>query len=342
MRSLIKLTLIFTLINGYAYQSFAKEIKEAPSTVNATYVEASATKALKPGEKIANLYTKNANEDYVLQRLTERIYWVQSQFYGTIFYVGDKGVLIFDALEGRTKQIKAAISEVTDLPITALLYSHNHADHIVDAKIMLNENPNLKIFATRRTANQMKKLKSTHPKPTNIVKNSFKFEDLVVNVIALEDSSHAHDHSIYELKGTGVIHVPDIINPDQPPFWSFAGADTYLGYRDMINKIESLDWIYLSGGHGNVGSRDDVVFYQKFLDDLEAAVSRAMSEVPWGAGVKNPETLNAHTAFLSGWINEIGKRSTEILRPKYGDFYGFEYSTPKNSEMVAMKLFSYR
>ncbi len=45
----------------------------------------------------------------------------QRQFYGTIFYVGDEGVLMIDALEGRADTLKAAVAEVTDLPITAIL-----------------------------------------------------------------------------------------------------------------------------------------------------------------------------------------------------------------------------
>jgi hypothetical protein len=48
------------------------EVKEAPSTVGATYRAASSTTALKPGEKVANLFNLNMNTAYVLQRLTER------------------------------------------------------------------------------------------------------------------------------------------------------------------------------------------------------------------------------------------------------------------------------
>ena len=84
----------------------AQDITEAPSTVNATYVPESATEALAPGVKIEKLYTKNVTQDYILQRLTDRVYFFQSQFYGTVFYVGDEGVLLFDALEGRSAAIE--------------------------------------------------------------------------------------------------------------------------------------------------------------------------------------------------------------------------------------------
>ncbi|WP_135505809.1 MBL fold metallo-hydrolase [Roseovarius aestuariivivens] len=323
----------------------AQQVEEAPSTVNATYVSESATRALAPGEKIENLYIKNATQDYILQRMTDRVYFFQRQFYGTIFYVGDEGVLLFDALEGRAQAIEAAIDEVTDLPVTAILYSHNHADHIAGAAALIEANPGVRVIATQATVDLMDRLGSGLPRPTEVIASdagSFTFEDLTVRVAAFDAEAHAHDHAAYVLEGTGVVHVPDVINPDQPPFWSFAGAEGYLGYRDLIDQFDALDWEYLSGGHGNVGSRADVAFYRDFLDDLEAAVGEALGSVPWGAGIEDPASLNAHTAFLSNWIAEVGQRATETLRPKYGAFYGFDYATPKNAEMVAMYLFSYR
>ncbi|MFD2015146.1 MBL fold metallo-hydrolase [Vibrio olivae] len=46
------------------------------------------------------------------------------------FYVGDQGVLLFDPLEQRAEPILESIRSVTDKPITAIVYSHDHADHL--------------------------------------------------------------------------------------------------------------------------------------------------------------------------------------------------------------------
>ena len=323
-----------------------QEVEEAPSTVNASYVAESATDALEPGEKIENIFNKNVTQDYILQRLTDRIWFFQAQFSGTMFYVGDEGVLLIDAAEGRADAINAAIDEVTDLPISALLYSHNHADHIADASVLAEQIPGLRIIATEATAGLMERLGSNHPEPTEVIDaetNTFSFEDLTVRVVPLEHSGHARDHAIYVPEGTGVIHVPDIFNPDQPPFWAFGGAESYLGYRGMVETAGSLEWDYLSGGHGNVGSRDDIAFYLTYLDDIEAAVAEALANVPVGtAGIENPEAVNSHAAYIATWIPALGRYATDLLRPTYGDYYGFEYSTPKNAEMVAWFLYAYR
>ena len=79
-------------------------------------------------EKVANLFNLNMTTPYILQRITENTYWYQSGFW--LFYISDKGVLLFDPLEQRAEPILKSIRSITDKPITAIVYSHDHADHI--------------------------------------------------------------------------------------------------------------------------------------------------------------------------------------------------------------------
>ena len=51
-----------------------------------------------------------------------------------MFYVGEK-VLLFDPVENAGEKILKAISEVTKLPVTTIVYSHAHADHISSARL---------------------------------------------------------------------------------------------------------------------------------------------------------------------------------------------------------------
>jgi glyoxylase-like metal-dependent hydrolase (beta-lactamase superfamily II) len=327
---------------------YTTPVPAAPSTVKAVYVDPSAARTLQPGEKIGGLYARNTTQDYVLQRLTQRTYWVQSQHYGTVFHVGDKGVLLFDALEGKSRQIKQAIAEVTKLPISALVYSHGHADHIGDAKIYVEDaakaGVKLRVIASTATAAKMAFLKSALPKPTETVawpSGAFKFEGLTVALHGFERAAHTDDHGIWLLSGEKVAHLPDLINPDQPPFWAFAGSETFVYYEANLEQLAKLDWTYLSGGHGNVGSKADIGFYRTFIADLKLAVGKALGEVSWGVGVDASKT-NAHTPFLPAWLNAVAKHATDQLRPKYGQYYGFEAATPRNAEMVAFAMSGYK
>lgn len=95
---------------------------QVPSTVGGTYVDPSAENILKPGTKIRDLYPLNMSQRYVLQRLSDKAWWVQSFNYDTVFYVGGEGVLVMDTLEGVYDNITAAIASVTDKPVTAVVY----------------------------------------------------------------------------------------------------------------------------------------------------------------------------------------------------------------------------
>tara|TARA_B100001105_G_scaffold203163_1_gene166910 strand:- start:2093 stop:2554 length:462 start_codon:yes stop_codon:yes gene_type:complete len=133
--SFTKSVFLFSLLSTSL--AAVSSVAEAPSTVGAHYVPQSSSKVLAPGEKVANLFNLNMTTPYILQRITENTYWYQSGFYGTIFYIGDKGVLLFDPLEQRAEPILKSIRSITDKPITAIVYSHDHADHISGADDLL-------------------------------------------------------------------------------------------------------------------------------------------------------------------------------------------------------------
>lgn len=133
----------------------ASEAPVPPSPTGATYVDPSAEKILEPGTKIGDLFRRNMTQPYVLQRLTERSWWVQSFNYGTVFHVGERGVLILDTLEGVYDNIVQAVASVTDRPIVAAVYPHYHADHIGDidryVEAARQKGIDFQIFASSKT-----------------------------------------------------------------------------------------------------------------------------------------------------------------------------------------------
>jgi glyoxylase-like metal-dependent hydrolase (beta-lactamase superfamily II) len=320
-------------------------VPDAPSTVSARYVEPSATTVLAPGEKIKALFKKNISESYVLQRLGDQTYWFQARFYGALFLVGDDGVLAFDPPEHHGKEMLAAIRAVTDKPITTVVYSYYHADHIAGAKIFIEENRaagiTTKIVSSSATAAKMARLESTLPRPTETIpwpRGQFKFENTVIELHGFEHAAHTSDHGIWYIPSEKIAHVPDLINPDQPPFTGFADAETFVEYESNINQLDNLDWVYLSGGHGNVGAKADVVFHKTYVSDLKQAVHTAIEQTPVGAGI-NPLSvlnINSHTPIYTAWLEEIAKRAADIMRPKYGQYYGFEAGMARNAMLITL------
>ena len=337
------------LVASMMTASVAVAVEEAPSTVGANYKTQSSAIALQPGEKVADLFTLNMQTEYVLQRLTENTYWYESGFYATIFYVGKEGVLLFDPLEMRADKILKAVRSVTNKPIKTIVYSHDHADHISGTQELLgllksSQKVTPEIIASKATVEKMELLGSNIPRPTKVLnwpEDSFQFEGQTVELHGFDHAAHTDDHSAWLLVQERVLHAPDLLNSDQPPFWNFAGSERFTYLVQNLKTANAMNWDYFNGGHGNVGSHDDFEFHLQFIADLEAAVGKAMGEVPFGFGVEM-DKINAHTVMLPAWFDEIARKATEELRPKYGKFYGYDVATPTNAQMIAEYLYSYR
>ncbi|EER2169894.1 TPA: MBL fold metallo-hydrolase [Escherichia coli] len=334
-----------SLISGSIFAQ--TEISTAnSSTVNASYVESSVKKIISPSDKLNNLFERNMSQPYILQKIGERIYYVQRYFYSTTFYVGDKGVLLFDAPEGRGKYLLQAIRDVTPLPVTALVYSHYHVDHIGDSPFWNDEakkeGVNLRIIASKATAEKMQFMNSRLPVATQVLSkkdDQFKFEKQTIELHRFVKAGHTDDHSVWLLKQEKVAHSPDLLNPDQLPMMGFAVSDTLVYHDSNLRQVEMLDWKYFIGGHGNIGSHDDFKFQRQFLNDLRDTTIKVRKEESFGKFMN--KTANNHADFARAQREAIIKKVTEVLRPKYGHMYGYDASMPANIEIAIRLVGSY-
>jgi glyoxylase-like metal-dependent hydrolase (beta-lactamase superfamily II) len=272
---------------------------------------------------------------------------VHVRHYNTVFHVGERGVLVMDALDGCHSEVADAITSVTDKPVTAVVYPHYHADHVADMPLYLDRAERLgvplRVIATEKTVAKMAAVGSVLPAPNEVVPwptGSFDFEGTEVRVHGFEWAAHCDDHSVWLIGEEGVAHAPDLIFPDQPPFWKFGGNDRFLFYERNLRETAELDWTHLSGGHGNVGYREDIDFQLAFIADLEAAVAQAFREVSFDQFID--VSKGNHAAWLDDFMKEVGSYAREQLRGDYGSYYGFEATTPQNAEMVAFTFFAYR
>ena len=159
-------------------------------SVNAEEVKPAHTHKLKPGQDV-DASRLQFDHPYFTRKLSDRSYIVTTQLYTVLFYVGDNGVLVLDpGGPAETPYVLEAIAEVTTLPITAVMYSHSHQDHIVGTKLILEAaektGVSLSIIATDKTKADLQRFtKLGIPQPTKIIAtpfDTFTFEGLKVEV----------------------------------------------------------------------------------------------------------------------------------------------------------------
>lgn len=88
-----------------------------------------------------------AQDAPIVKKLAENTYSIYWGFFNSLVVIGKKGVLITDpANDNRAAILKAEIAKLTDLPVSHIVLSHEHFDHIggVDAfpaaKIIAQDN----------------------------------------------------------------------------------------------------------------------------------------------------------------------------------------------------------
>ena len=293
------------------------EWKEEPlSITGADYVEPSAEIPLQPGQRVSHLFPRSVLEEYVLQRLTERTYWVSRHFYGSLFYVGKRGVLLLDPFQGAADSLLKAIGSVTSLPVTAICYSHFHADHIGGARELVGALPAApRVITSEHTALWMERFGSDLPRPTDILPwpdGAVDFDGIELRLRGLPRPGHSPDHAVYLLVEERIGHSADLINIDQLPFGGFAGQDPLVLFKPNLQFARDLEFDWFCGGHGNIGEKSDFAFYINYLDELAELINE---EIP------RPEAVP--DLYLTDYLSELDTEGRMRLLAELNNHFSF-------------------
>ena len=258
---------------------------------------------------------------YRVQDLGKGLYMITDNAIQAMFLVYDRGVVVIDAPQNLAAFIPKAIAEVSDKPITHLIYSHSHADHIGGAKA-LGGHPI--IIAHEETLRLLKRdADPNRPLPT--VTFSDKYTLRVGNQV-LELSYHGNAHEpgnifIYA-PAQRVLMVVDVVFPGWMPWRRFALAQDIPGYFAQVEEIRKMDWDTYVGGHvARTGTHADVDIQAEFNNDVKQAAATALATTKPGEGL-NPLDKNNPWAFFDHYIDRVAAQCVNTLTPKWSTKLG--------------------
>lgn len=255
---------------------------------------------------------------YRIQELGRGLYMVTDNAYQSMFLVYESGVVVVDAPPGYSAHIREAIAEVTDLPITHVVYSHSHTDHI-GGVTDLGGTPI--IIAQEETKRLL--LRDNDPKrpiPAVTFKDRY---DLKLGSQLLELSYHGVAHEpgnifIYAPEQK-VLMVVDMVFPGWMPWRRFAVAHDAPGYFQQVAEIDKVPFETLVGGHvTRVGTHKDVALQLEFMSDLRAAAAEALKATAIGEELAPEDKANPWAVFDS-YIDRVALRCVNSLTPKWQD-----------------------
>jgi glyoxylase-like metal-dependent hydrolase (beta-lactamase superfamily II) len=238
-------------------------------------IKASSKRKIKPGERVDIPYVTPLGE-WIVQRLTERSYWILSDQFAVTVFVGDRGVLVIDAPDvfDMAKFVER-VALITPLPITTVVYSHPHVDHVGNshklAQVLKKAGIDLRIIASENAVREIKRYKNSIPMPTEVVANGyshFTFEDWTFKHVTPVDWAHTGADS-YIVTPDGVLHLVDFFYPGRLPLAEVSGVQNMTGWIEMCRRvIGDPDWKIGSLGHANIGNREDVMRTLDYFKDL--------------------------------------------------------------------------
>lgn len=281
------------------------------------YKPASPTEIAVNLQKVEGGHLERFKKPFEVQRLSKNIYWVSVANYNLTVLVGETGVLLIDAPIHTGKRVLKAIKAITDKPLRAIVYSHAHADHVGDSGVILKAlgDKNIDIYATEEVRDALISHNVTLPAPvTKIISDKLVFEGHTFDVYTNFDG-HTSDNTgfLIEDGGRKILHVIDLIHPDQLEFRSFSNAEDAIAYKNDIDYLLSIDWDVMVTGHSNLGYKEDVKFVQEYIRDIQSYIHQGHSKADFSTHLKSDTPY----AWYGGYSDEVIDFATNLLREKY-------------------------
>jgi len=277
------------------------------------------------------------DDSWSVESLGEGVYLFRwwPGFYVSTFVVGDDAVLALDPINRDVALLyREAVAAVTDKPITKIVYSHDHRDHIVGADVLA---PGAEIYAHPGTAESLERRgDSDIPPPERLVDDG----DLISisgRTVGVHYFGPNHGRSNIAMSfdtGMGrMLAFVDTLEIGIVPYRTLPDTNVH-GYLESLRGAAALDVEWVLGGHSGPGPAIWIENYLNYFLDMEAAL-RASAAV-----TSEPPSASVEDVIAQGelYTDAIIAGAVDALRPDYGAWRGFEAWAPLNAQTVWMYM----
>jgi glyoxylase-like metal-dependent hydrolase (beta-lactamase superfamily II) len=273
------------------------------------------------------------SKGFFTHEIRDGIYYATEGWYFMLVVVHDDGVVVVDAPPTMGQQFMGenlpnAIREISDKPVTHLIYSHHHLDHIGAA----NRIPGpVTIIAQEHCADYVRSANDAlRPAPTETFKDGY---TLKVGGQVLQLDYHGAIHTpgnlfIYAPNQKVLMNV-DVIFPGWVPFSSLAMASDLRGFLRGHDVALGYDFDTFVPGHlTRLGTRADVEMQKAYFQDLVDAAMKHLDRTQPGRNAFDSEIQFMGVAkevggFENPWLifdtylNQVTDRVVEEVLPKW-------------------------
>jgi glyoxylase-like metal-dependent hydrolase (beta-lactamase superfamily II) len=232
------------------------------------------------------MYTQNPptideEKGYFVDEIADGIYWLVGSGYQVMFLTTGEGVIVIDAPQPIGEKYLQAIQEVTNEPITHMIYSHSHADHTGAAGQIFPSD--IEYIAHQDTADILvSENDPNRPIPTITFDDTY---TLSVGNQVLELSYigpfHSEGDMIILAPKQKVVMAVDLFHPGAAPYKAFGvtvNLDTHIQAHDAL--VNDFDFDVLISGHEQIlGTKDHIKIDKEFVLSMMEITNQAIQTV---------------------------------------------------------------
>ena len=261
------------------------------------------------------------SKGYLVEEIRDRLYWVTDGAYNTMFLVTGQGVIAVDAPPTIGENYLNAIQEVTDEPITHVIYSHAHNDHVGSMSMFSDD---VVYIAHQETADILSKRNDPNrPIPTVTFEDTYTLEVGTQKLeLAYYGPMHQPGNIFIYAPNQKVLMLVDVIFPGWIPFKDLAMAQDVPEFLAAHDKVLEYDFDTYVGGHlTRLGIPEDVETQKEYFKDIQASAGKANQEISFMA-------IGQEVGFENPWLvfqiyaDSITQQCTDEVVPKWIDRLG--------------------
>ncbi len=275
----------------------------------------------------------------VMTMLADGVYHYFSSFYSNLIVIGEDEVLVTDtANAARGEELKAAVAELTDAPITTIVLTHEHYDHVGGTGVF----PDAKVVC-HRNCEAIFDLHPSRTDPDTAIAALGDVPDQVDETFDVYKEIQVGETTVelhYMGPGDGdamiVIWLPQekiLVTSDMYEPRALSGADVvddknFVGVRHILNTVSEWDIAHAVNAHSQgtdpTDLRENVEYYNDLFDAVKTEVDAAIAAA-------NGAAFGAYSLF------DTLPQTLEL--EKYQDWGNYDAAFPKHVERMLLGIY---
>ena len=230
---------------------------------------------------------------YVVEEIAEGVHFASDGNFSMALVESAEGLVLIDAPTSMGAMIAEIAAGISERPISHVVYTHAHADHIGGAAVL--DGP-IEVIAGEGARHELARVNTalrtypfgtfvggggTVPSPTVIVEGShvLRLGGRIIQFDTLE-AGHSHGDMVAYLPEERVLVAVDFTWPAAAPWIRLGDAVNVPGLIAQNETLLTYEFDHLVAGHfAIVGERSDVETTIEYLNDVRDASAAALKTV---------------------------------------------------------------